>query len=213
MEHPWSRLINEQLSFAKVAPKSAFAFDIFQMKGMSGKRFRLFLNRLIRYFPICPYYLEIGSYTGSTFCSAIFNNTVNATSIDLWRRCAKEEFYKNIEKYKNIESHCIQIDKDFKQVNYKSLEKHNVYFYDACHSEQSQHDAIDLVLPALTDTFVYIADDWNEPQVRNGTMRAIKQNNLAINYSAFIESVYDRNISDVRDSDWHNGYAIMILSK
>jgi hypothetical protein len=68
-------------------------------------------------------------------------------------------------------------------------------------------------LPALDKQFVFIVDDWNFERVRVGTMDALKECNLEIEYAIEIRTTQDDTHATVAwvDSDWHNGYFIAVL--
>jgi hypothetical protein len=57
------------------------------------------------------------------------------------------------------------IEKDFRQVDYSSIGKYNVYFFDGPHEEQDQYDAV-IAQPALDLTYILIVDDYNYSKVR-----------------------------------------------
>jgi hypothetical protein len=50
---------------------------VLKMPGMSGTKYRRFINNLMRILPH-PRYLEVGAWAGSTLCSAIDGNSVTA---------------------------------------------------------------------------------------------------------------------------------------
>ena len=110
--------------------------DILDIEGMSGIKSRHFFNN------ICSYddtrYLEIGSFHGSTFCAALYENNIKAVSIDNWSQFGdqnpKEHFLNNLEKYKGS-SDVKFIEKDSWEVDIENLPKFNVYFYDSNHSK------------------------------------------------------------------------------
>src|SRR3954447_24894640 len=54
---------------------------VLSINGMSGRKYRLFINNLIGGMTN-PRYLEVGVWAGSTLCSAISKNTVSALAID-----------------------------------------------------------------------------------------------------------------------------------
>src|SRR5687768_13178520 len=54
--------------------------DALSIRGMSGKKFRYFLNNLIETVSN-PRYLEIGCWQGSTLCSALHKNALTALAI------------------------------------------------------------------------------------------------------------------------------------
>ena len=57
--------------------------EVMAIRGMSGKKYRTFINALVESLEN-PKYLEVGSWMGSTLCSAIHGNDVEAVAIDNW---------------------------------------------------------------------------------------------------------------------------------
>jgi len=120
--------------------------EIFKIEGMSGRKNRIFLNSLMRNEKIK--YLEIGSWKGSTLCSALYNNYPKyACAIDNFSQWWSEDspslyFHENTKKF-------IKCDFDFFDVNCflfnKNLirEKINVYFYDGDHKEEDHYKALE----------------------------------------------------------------------
>ena len=193
---------------------------ILEMDGMSGVKYRHFINNLINSLED-PRYLEIGCWKGSTLCSAIFGNKVKSYCIDNWSQFdgPKDIFYKNIQK---CTDECADIkiifkEADFRKINYTEIEKYNIYFFDGPHEEQDQYDALMFVQPALDDEFIFICDDWNWEKVKNGTMNAIKKLNLEVLFSIDIKTTDDGSHPPEnnarQNSDWHNGYYISVLKK
>lgn len=187
-----------------------------KIRGMSGWRYRLLMNRLVHLLEPTSY-LEVGSWKGSTLCSAIYNNKVQAVAIDNWSEFGgpKDEFLRNVSIYKNDDCNLDFIESDFRKVNYSSLGSFEIYLFDGPHAEVDQHDGIILALPSLADEFVLIIDDWNLPQVSLGTRRALKEANLAILHSIEIRTTVDGSVPKIHSeiSEWHNGYFIAVLSK
>ena len=70
------------------------------MSGMSGKKYRYFINNFVS-LTDNPRYLEIGSWTGSTVCSALYGNTAKAVCIDNWITFPEEE---QVRKFFNTEN-------------------------------------------------------------------------------------------------------------
>ena len=193
---------------------------ILEMDGMSGVKYRHFINNLINSLED-PRYLEIGCWKGSTLCSAIFGNKVKSYCIDNWSQFdgPKDIFYKNIQK---CTDECADIkiifkEADFRKINYTEIEKYNIYFFDGPHEEQDQYDALMFVQPALDDEFIFICDDWNWEKVKNGTLNAIKKLNLDVLFSINIKTTDDGSHPPEnnarQNSDWHNGYYISVLKK
>jgi hypothetical protein len=93
--------------------------------------------------------------------------------------------------------------------------KFNIYLFDGDHSEQSQYMAIKYYLPALEDTFILIVDDWNWPDVRNGTMRGIAESKLSVLWKKEIRLTdNDQHTPDEEASKtFWNGIAAFVLKK
>lgn len=86
------------------------------MDGMSGTKTRHFYNNLLNYQD--ARYLEIGTWKGSSVCSAMCGNKGTIVCIDNWCQFGgpKEEFLTNFYKHKGdnnaifIENDCYKID-------------------------------------------------------------------------------------------------------
>jgi hypothetical protein len=190
--------------------KSKITPEILNMQGMSGKKTRHFYNN------ICSIedarYLEIGTWKGSSLCSAMCNNKMTCVAIDNWSqfgglRRAKKEFLKNFNKFKG-ENNATFIEKNCWDVDVSKLGKFNIYMYDGDHTEESHYQALNHYFPCLEDEFIYLVDDWNRGHIRNGTFESIKDNQCEILYKKefFTPSNNPKN-------DWHNGICIFVLKK
>jgi hypothetical protein len=192
----------------------------YAIDGMSGARYRRFVNALIRRLGRVGY-LEVGSWMGSTLCSAIHGNAVQAVAIDNWSQFGgpRDVFLANLAQFRTPAASVEVIESDFRAVPFAALaERHRpfeVYLFDGPHEEQDQHDGLVAALPALAEEFVFICDDWNWWQVRAGTHRAIVQAGLTMLYGAEIRTTLDNSHAAIafKDSDWHNGYFVSVLRK
>ena len=198
---------------------------IYAIDGMSGKKYRYFINTLVGAIPDARY-LEVGSWMGSTLCSAVHGNAVRAVAIDNWSEFGgpKEEFLSNVRRFTTRGAEVTFIEGDFRRVDYANLPgPFNVYLFDGPHEAIDQFQGLSLPLPCLAEQFAFIVDDWNWQRVRDGTMAAISQCGVSILYAAAVRTT-DTNISpphltpvtdfrEVRDFDWHNGYFIAVLAK
>jgi hypothetical protein len=189
---------------------------ILAISGMSGRRYRMFINNLISSLPDARY-LEVGSWAGSTLCSAINGNSVRAAAIDNWSQFGgpKDQFLANLQEYRTTRAYVNFIEMDFRQVDYSGLGPFNVYLFDGPHMKEDQYDGLRLAQPALDDLFVLIVDDWNWLQVREGTQEAIVKCGLTEYYSVELRTTLDDSHAEVSGErgDWHNGYYIALLSK
>lgn len=90
--------------------------DIIKMDGMSGTKTRHFYNNLLNM--LDARYLEIGTWKGSSVCSAMCNNNAYVICIDNWSEFngPKAEFLVNFSKYRGdnnacfIENDCYKVD-------------------------------------------------------------------------------------------------------
>lgn len=198
---------------------------IYGIDGMSGKKYRHFINTLVGSIDDARY-LEVGSWMGSTLCSAIHGNKVNALAIDNWSEFGgpKDVFLKNLEAFITPEAFVTLMEIDFRKIAYGRLPgRFNVYLFDGPHGAEDQYYGLALPLPCLEPQFVFIVDDWNWDRVREGTLAAIAKCGLKVHYAADIRTAPDdtspdhlRPIRDwrtVRNFDWHNGYYIAVLEK
>lgn len=202
--------------FDAIAMNYKISENIRYMHGMSGKKFRYMLNKLVEFTPDARY-LEIGSWAGSTACSAMYENKSKITCIENWEHFGgpRDQFIKNVNSSINPNIDLQLIEKDFREVDYTNIGKYNIFMYDGPHALEDQYDGIKLTQPALDNVFTLIVDDWNqEHDVRAGTFKAINELNLDILAAMEIITSSDAKISVSHErSDWHNGYFIAILKK
>jgi hypothetical protein len=175
--------------------KSKFDSPYFDknFKGWSGSSYtsrRMFSN-------LCDLkdanYLEVGVYGASTFVAAVKDNPLkSAYAVDYWvaplepgidGAQVEKNFKDNMKfflgKQKNIKvlkGDCFSLDLS------KIKNKIDIYFYDADHNEESQYKALTYYYPVLNDIFILIVDDWLVPQIRRGTLKAIEDLKLKVNY-------------------------------
>ena len=178
--------------------------DVFLIDGMSGKVFRCFLHNLCEHPNTC--FLEIGSWKGSTLCSAMNENNV-FFGIDNFSQFGnvRNIFYENFNKFKGKNSHFIE--NDCFQLNLNLDYTFNVFFFDGDHTLEAHTKSLVYFYNLLDNEFVFIVDDWNWQFVREGTYKSIELCNLKIKYKKEILTDYnDRNY-------FWNGVCIFILIK
>jgi hypothetical protein len=187
---------------------------IIKMEGMSGTKTRHFYNNLLTMDD--ARYLEIGTWKGSSVCSAMCGNKATVVCIDNWSEFGgpKSEFMQNFEMFKGdnnasfIESNCFNVD-------VSSLPKFNIYLYDGNHTEDSHYKALMHFYNCLDDVFIFIVDDWNWQDVRDGTFNSIKKLNLQVLYEKEVRLTNDNSHTphhEAKDT-WWNGIYIAILQK
>jgi hypothetical protein len=186
------------------------------MRGMSGRRYRNFVNMLVAGLPDARY-LEIGSWAGSTLCAAIQGNAVRATAIDDWSQFGGPAslFLTNLARCRNPASRISFLEQDFRAVDYRAIGRFNVFLFDGPHETADQFEGLTLPMPALDDRFVLIVDDWNHAPARTGTRQAIKALGLRVDLSIELRTTLDGTHPEPHGeaSDWHNGYFIAAMTK
>ena len=189
---------------------------IIGMEGMSGRKYRILINHLVAATPNARY-LEVGSWAGSTACSAMAGNKVRVRCIDDWSGFGgpREAFVAHVGRASSASVDFELLEMDFRLVNYSELGKFNIYLFDGPHSESDQYDGVTIAQPALDDTYLQIVDDWNWEAVRAGTMRAIRDLDLVQVASLRIRTSQDNKQPPInrQNSDWHNGYGIFVLKR
>jgi hypothetical protein len=177
------------------------------MEGMSSFYVRNLLNKSVSYPNVK--YLEIGAWKGSTFYSALHNNKPDyALAIDSFCTFGgpEKEFRQNMSdvgaNFEFLNQDCFTVDVN--NINHKF----NVYFYDGEHTHKDQELALTHYYNVLDNTFLFICDDYNWPQVQSGTKEGILKNNLKI--------LDERTLLSNHNGDtttWWNGLYVAVLSK
>jgi len=189
--------------------------DIINMDGMSGTKTRHFYNNLLNIED--ARYLEIGTWKGSSVCSAMCENKATVVCIDNWSEFGgpKSEFLENFKKFKGV-NNATFIENDCFQVDISILPKFNIYMYDGNHTNESHYMALLHYYKCLDDTFIFIVDDWNWKDVRDGTFNSIEKLKLNILYEIELRTTDDGTHAvwgSPEQRAWHNGIYVAILQK
>ncbi len=213
-------LIGQALVFAASPVPGRPSQFVLDMHGMSGTRYRMFINELMRLHGADARYLEVGSWKGSTLCSAIEGNKGHACCIDNWCEYEgpRDAFFANIAETRT-EATLEVIEADFRSVKYSSINggPFNIFMFDGPHNEQDQYDGVRLTHRAMADSYTLIVDDWNWLGVRTGTLKALIDAGLRVEHAIEIRTSTDNSAPAVAHtratSDWHNGYFIAQIRK
>ena len=199
---------NANNNISKITP------DIIAMDGMTGTKTRHFYNNLLN--TEDARYLEIGTWKGSSVCSAMCGNRAKILCIDNWKEFGgpRNEFIQNFTKFKG-NNDATFIESDCYKINAKALPKFNIYLYDGNHTSDSHYKALLHYYNCLDETFIFIVDDWNWQGVRNGTHDAIKKLNLKKLYEKEIRLTWDDSHTPQpkAKNTWWNGIYVVILKK
>jgi hypothetical protein len=216
MIHPYITVIEAAYETA-LKEESKISKEILELDGMTGKMTRHFYNA------VCSApetrYLEIGTWKGSSICSAIYKNTGKFTCIDNFSEFSSTttrfDLMKNLDRFRG-DNNIIFVEEDSFDVNVAELPKFNIYLYDGDHSRKAHEMALTYYISCLDDTFIFIIDDWNWPDVRGGTIDAIKKLGLNIIHYKEIRTSYDDTQPPPDNPErikWHNGMGIFVLQK
>eukprot|EP00520_Triparma_pacifica_P012582 CAMPEP_0118633586 /NCGR_PEP_ID=MMETSP0785-20121206/1080_1 /TAXON_ID=91992 /ORGANISM="Bolidomonas pacifica, Strain CCMP 1866" /LENGTH=379 /DNA_ID=CAMNT_0006524479 /DNA_START=1 /DNA_END=1140 /DNA_ORIENTATION=+ len=185
---------------------------ILTLPGMSGPRFRTFLNSIVS---LHPPYLEIGVWTGSTLVAAGHGNDgAGLVGIDNWSEYGgpREVFIGNVEAHlpgrtvTMIEGSCWDSHEELTRT-VEELGKFGVYFFDGPHEVMDHYRAILEFLPYLKHEAVVVVDDWNFVDVRDGTRAALDVADIEVLYEASITT----GTNTIGGSEWHNGVGIFVV--
>lgn len=144
--------------------------SILDIEGMSSPKGRHLMNNLCN-FTNCSF-LEVGTYMGSTLCSAAYQNTGSFVGIDNF-----SEFHTSVEKtalhdqnkikntlhdnIKNLnQSNILFYESDFFTNKIPINFKVNIFFYDGIHRYAHQYDNLKIIKNSLDKYFIYIVDDY-----------------------------------------------------
>lgn len=192
--------------------------DILKLDGMSGNRTRHFYNNLLQYDD--ARYLEIGTYKGSSLCSAMYGNNSNIVCIDNVEDLdVKTEFIENLNKYRGLNNVSFIYDDCWKSNIIPESYKFNIYLFDGPHNPIDHYNSLVKFYDYLDDKFIFIVDDWNDYGVRVGTLNAIKDLKLNIMFKYEILLTSDNthtpfyNEVCLGKETWWNGIGIFVLKK
>lgn len=188
--------------------ESKIPVEIANLKGFSTPKVRHFLNNLCS-FPGC-YYLEIGTWAGSTLIPALWDNSVsNVLAIDDFSQFtpnevhgfdARKELYENIQKYAFHIGRSGFWEGSMQKMPVAARPSANVFFYDGPHDAFSTEWAIANYGDHCTDPFILVVDDWElTPEVQEGTNKAL------VNFKVHQQWVL------TKANGYHEGLGIFLL--
>lgn len=198
------------------AKQSKLTQEVHEIQGMTGEKTRHLYNNLLSMKDIR--YLEIGTWCGSSSCSAMYKNSADVVLIDNFSGFGspREQCMANIEKLKGI-NRVTFIDADCFSIDISQFKlRFNVFLADGDHSEESHFKYINYYLPVLEDVFILVVDDWNWLPVREGTYRGIETNNLNVLWKKEIrltqDNAYTYSQEEASTTYW-NGVSAFLLKK
>jgi hypothetical protein len=183
--------------------------SVLAIKGFSTVTQRHLVNNLASKL---EFYLEVGLFRGATFCAAVSGNPdlcamgIEDFSQDFSQTDVEQDLIRNVKPFLS-EKVSLMIADCF---NYGASGKPcDFYYYDGNHSFESQARALPHFLGCMSDTFLYMVDDFDWPDVMAGTAAGM------LRVSDKVREVQRRVLSDGRPDGpkWHNGIAVFIMEK
>jgi CRISPR/Cas system-associated protein Cas10 (large subunit of type III CRISPR-Cas system) len=190
--------------------------DVLNIEGMSGNKTRHLYNNICNLNNAT--YLEIGTWKGSSFISAMYNNTTTkGYCVDNWVEFGgpKNEFYNNINKFLSTKSNKIIIDKNCWEITKDDIvDTIDIFLYDGHHSYESQKKAITYYHNFFSKYVIIMVDDWtcDWVDVKKGTLDGINEMKMKIHFSYEIPLVNTSQHHCGGDTFW-NGCGIFICEK
>eukprot|EP00614_Pseudopedinella_elastica_P002870 CAMPEP_0172606108 /NCGR_PEP_ID=MMETSP1068-20121228/26292_1 /TAXON_ID=35684 /ORGANISM="Pseudopedinella elastica, Strain CCMP716" /LENGTH=372 /DNA_ID=CAMNT_0013408711 /DNA_START=148 /DNA_END=1266 /DNA_ORIENTATION=- len=232
VEHLRLSIVNARWGVSRLLSKP----QVLTIEGMSDDRVRHLLNNICMAHG--TRFIEVGSWRGSTMASALAGNEAAvdlAVAVDSWEdsRADSMLFGSGVVSMQafveNVNSAAQSTDgrslvnvvwKDFRALtgaDWAKVEtdkgiaeaRFNVYLFDGPHEREDHFDALALMLPRLTRTFVYLVDDWNYEPVQQGTFEAYAALGLRVVYD---EVAGGGRLNGVA-GPWHNGFYVAVLEK
>jgi len=195
------------------------------MVGYSGYKTRYVINNLMRTMN-SPQYVELGTWQGSTLCSAIGGvEAVTALGIDNFSLVSgsKELLEQNVRAVKRSSATVEILDADVSLVEFSGRGPFNVAMYD-CGRAVDHSQVFANMVTGMSNEFVLFVQDWDHSYgggsspLNSAILSTIEQLGLVTEYYTNVQSggYYEsggNNSSDVLFTDWHNGLGIFVLSK
>jgi hypothetical protein len=147
--------------------------------------------------------MEIGTWKGSTLISALCNNNPEYhVAIDSFGECGDEAEEVHQALLRNCEYVLGKRPNHLKQDSFKvdtkkeGIEGINVYLYDGCHSREATRHGITHYYDCLANEFILLVDDWNRAPVATGTLEAINDLNLKMDFVTILPARGDGDIEN-----------------
>ena len=154
-------------------------------------------------------------WKGSTFVSALYNNThCNATAIDNW-----SAFSGSFSNFDSVASKYITTPYSFIDADcFTTTVPDNaftVYLFDGEHTYNAQRNAITYFWKNLADVAIIIIDDWNWEDVRRGTFDGFKVVGANVVHKHEIRHTQNKKHSPyyIARPEFKNGVGIFVIQK
>lgn len=161
-------------------------------------------------------YLECGVYAGASFCAACSNNNILPIGIDnfsqAWHegRDIRAEFAANKARFCDAAAIFIDSDCFAPGLLLREFVKRDIFFFDGDHARQAQARALPHFFDHLSDTFLFIVDDFHWEDVQKGTQAGFDA--LADRVTVIQQWALSGNKAQ-DDEIFHNGLGLFLCKK
>ena len=192
------------------------------IEGLTSNKVKHFLNNLCEAKDVR--YLEVGTWHGATFCSALEGNNIQAVCIDSWHTNDIEPM-RDVEGWQSKQGNPLQIFQNnlthVKGTNIvngynepvESLDltkiphTSNIVFYDGDHTYEQTKNFLDRYYDKFEETMVLVIDDWNWTQIQEATNKHIEEKEYKVLYTKEIKTTGED------PNDYWNGLGVFVLRK
>jgi len=192
------------------------------IEGLTSNKVKHFLNNLCEAKDVR--YLEVGTWHGATFCSALEGNNIQALCIDSWHTNDIEPM-RDVEGWESKEGNPLQIfQNNLTQVKGTNIvngynepvenldltkipHTSNIVFYDGDHTYEQTKNFLDRYYDKFEETMVLVVDDWNWTQIQEATNKHIEEKEYKVLYTKEIKTTGED------PNDYWNGLGVFVLRK
>lgn len=185
--------------------------------GLTSARVKTLINSLAKG---VGSYLEIGSYLGATATAALKDNFLNAFFVDNWQENiqpqrsdistpanSKEDFIKNIEKFRGGSNITIYDNDLFETPVDELIDQIQMFFYDGPHDLETTKQAVEYFWGCFQHECILVFDDANWEGVVKGVDLAVENMRGRTVYKKIILN------SQENPNEWWNGLYIIVIRK
>ena len=222
--------LNQLIAHAKKSIENAYVNiskitdNVKRLPGFSGNKTKHLYNNMVS-LDNCSY-LEVGTYFGGSFVSAMYNNNnifKCAYAVDNWSQFggSKEKFYESIHKCQCEKYNFKLIDKNAWNVTKEDVpDMIDIYMYDGQHTYVDQKLAITHYAKFLAKYSIIMVDDWVVHEggittwgVQEGTYDGIKEAGLKVHYKHEIPLVNTGGQLHINGDTFWNGCGVFVVER
>lgn len=171
---------------------------------------------------LATHVMDIGCHKGCSLSSMIYTNpnVKSATAIDSWESDSVNEdkaypqFMANLQTFKPANTELNVITSDCWKVDLSLIpNKIDLYSYDCGHERWEQKEALLYYKEVLADEFIYLCDDWQYKEVKQGTLDGIKEGGYQVLFGQELLNPEPYTEDQHLNMAWWRGYAVYLLRK